>query len=275
MTVILDANIERAKRLAQQPVRPLPNVITSFNEEGFRRYGESFIETWLEYWSPAVRLTVYYEGDDFPFTSGISWKPIEEVEFLTDYMANLRFPIQHGIVGDRYDINFDARMGRKAFMEMHAMRTYGGKVFWIDADCVTTKHVPETFLDECLPDDKLCCYLGRHEPEPAWYHTESGFIGFNGNHPLARKFAKSYLHTFIVGTIFTQPGWHDCWGFDAIRTVMTQNGDGDGFVNLSKNVPHGHMHPFQISAPGRYMNHYKGNRKDTKQLRPGDLIAES
>jgi len=271
--IVLDDNVERAKLAVR---KPLPNVITSFNEEGYKRYGQAFIESWLQYWPSSIRLTVFYEGDAFPFTSGVSWRPIEEVEFLKDYLDSLRFPLFHGLVGDKYDINFDARMARKAFMQMHAMRTYGHKVFWIDADCVTKRHVPETFLDEVLPDDKLCCYLGRHDPAPAWYYTETGFIGFNGDHPLARKFAKSYLHTFIVGTIFTQPGFHDCWGFDAIREVMTRNGEGDAFMNLSSGVvPHGHMHPFQVTPPGRYMWHLKGNRKDTKKLRPEDTLTES
>jgi hypothetical protein len=211
---------------------------------------------------------VFYEGEesDFDMVSGVSWHPIETVEFLQDYMDSLRFPLMHGIVGDRYDINFDARMGRKTFIQAHAARKYGGKVFWIDADSITRRHVPERFLDICLPDEALCCFLGRD----GWYYTESGFIGFNADHPLAKRFFKNYVHVFLVGSIFTQPGWHDCYAFDAVRSVM---GNGPEFVNLAKNVPHGHMHPFQISAPGEYMWHLKGNRKDTKQLRPEDTVG--
>jgi hypothetical protein len=263
--IVLDTDIGRAK----QPLKKLPNVVTSFNWQGYERYGKNFIETWKQYWSPAVRLTVYYEGaefDDFEFSGGMSWRPIEEVEFLQDFMDCLKFPIQHGIVGHQYDINFDARMARKSFMQVHAARKYGGKVFWIDADCVTKSHVPETFLDDCLPDDALCCFLGRD----GWYYTESGFIGFNSEHPAASRFFKNYVHVFITGTIFTQRGWHDCFAFDAVRNVM---GNGPEFVNLAKHVPHGHMHPFQISAPGKYLNHYKGNRKDTQTLRPEDTVG--
>jgi len=201
-------------------------------------------------------------------THGISWRPIEEVEHLSDYMKSLTFPIMHGIVGTGYDINWDARMGRKTFIEVHAMKQYGGKIFWIDADSITHTHVPEGFLDECLPDDKLCCYLGRD----GWYYTESGLIGFNANHPLASRFAKNYIHTFIAGTIFTQPGWHDCWAFDAIRQVFIQRGSSGEFVDLAEGLPHGTMHPFENCAPGRYMHHYKGDRKDTKQLRDGDIV---
>lgn len=274
--IVLDTNIEAAKR----PLKKLPNVCTSFNWAGYQRYGKNFISSWLEKWPSRVRLTVYYEGDEFDdhqFEEGISWRPIEEVEFLKDYMDSLRFPIMHGLVGDRYDINFDARMARKAFMQVHTARKYGGKVFWIDADVVTKEHVPESFLDDCLPEDALSCYLGRD----GWYFTESGFIGFNADHPLASKFFKNYLHVFITGTIFTQApqfdnqgmyaggGWHDCIGYDVTRYIM---GNGEEFVNLARNVPKGHMHPFQITAPGKYMWHLKGNRKDTGQLKPEDVV---
>jgi hypothetical protein len=263
--IVLDTNIQNAKK----PLRKLPNVITSFNVEGYKKYGKNFVDSWLEYWPQDIRLTVFYEGneEDFDMVRGVSWHPIESVEFLTDYMDSLKFPLMHGIVGDRYDINFDARMARKSFMQVHACRLYRGKVFWIDADCVTKKHVPLNFLDECLPDDALNCYLGRD----GWYYTESGFIGFNAGHPLASRFFKNYVHVFLVGSIFTQPGWHDCFGFDAVRQVM---GNGPEFVNLAAHVPHGHMHPFQISAPGQYMWHLKGpTRKETGQLKPEDTLG--
>jgi hypothetical protein len=252
------------------PRKALPNVITSFTEEGYRKYGEKFIETFLHYWPPSIRLTVYYEGEDFPFTPGLSWRPIEEVEFLEDYLNAIRpFPIMHGIVGNMYDINYDARMARKAFMQVHAARKYGGKVFWIDADSVTYKAVPEKFLDECLPDDKFSCFLGRD----GWYFTESGFIGFNANHPIARDFFKNYVHLFITGVIFTQQWWHDCIGYDCTRLLATKQGMGGEFVNLAEGLPHGTMHPLQNCAPGRYLMHFKGDRKETGELKPGDVIA--
>lgn len=230
------------------------------------------MESWLKFWPPSIRLTVYYEGDDsaFEMLPGISWRPIEEVEFLQDYLSSLRFPIMHGVVGSNYDINFDARMGRKTFMQVHACRQYGGKVFWMDADSETYKHVPESFLDTCLPDDKFNCYLGRD----GWYFTESGFIGFNANHPIAKRFLRDYVHVFIVGTIFTQQWWHDCIAFDAIRYMASKDGYEGEFVNLAKHVPKGTMHPFENSLPGTVMHHFKGDRKETRQLREGDLIAK-
>ncbi|HZD13375.1 MAG TPA: hypothetical protein VE177_07655, partial [Candidatus Binatus sp.] len=152
------------------------------------------------------------------------------------------------------------------FITMHAMKKYGGKVFWIDADTVTRAHVPDDLLDQLLPDDAFCCYLGRD----GWYFTETGFIGYNANHPIAGKFSKNLLGLFMSGTIFTQQRWHDSEGFDVIRKHVFENGP--EFVNIAKDVPHGTMHPQANTVLGQYMWHLKGDRKDTKKLREGDLV---
>ena len=265
--LVLDTDIEKAKR----PLKKLPNVITSFNFAGWERYGKRFIESWKEFAPPSIRLTVYYEGDEFEnldFPQGISWRPIEEVEFLRDYMESLRFPIMHGIVRDKYDINYDARMARKTFMQIHSARKFGGKVFWMDADAVLYKHMPESFLDQQLPDNKFSCFLGRD----GWYFTESGFIGFNADHPIAKDFFRAYAHVFITGVIFTQQWWHDCIGYDQIRFLAYQQGHEGEFVNLSSHVPKGTMHPHANSEIGKYVKHLKGDRKETGDLKVGDVL---
>jgi hypothetical protein len=50
--------------------RKVHDVVTSFNEAGYKRYGKACIESFLEYWPKTARLTVYYEGEDFPYTPG-------------------------------------------------------------------------------------------------------------------------------------------------------------------------------------------------------------
>lgn len=247
------------------------NVITSFNEAGYKKYGKQFVETYLKRWPKNARLTVFYEGENFELLEGCSWHPIETVEYLVEYLNNLRFPIMHGIVGEKFDMWFDARQARKVFMEMHAMKKWGGKVFWVDADTFTHADVPDTFLDEVLPDDKFCCFLGRD----GWYHTESGFIGFNGDHPVSKKFYNNYLNAFVSGAIFAsnfygRPGWNDCCGFDAVRHLL---GNGPEFVNLASGLPKGTMHVQANSVLGRFMDHRKGARKDSRSTEEDLVIA--
>lgn len=244
------------------------NVVTSFDESGYQRYGKEFVRTFLEFWPKNVRLTVYYEGESeaFDLCDGVSWIPIEDVEFYQDFIENIRFPIMTGTVGDRYDINFDYRMCRKVLIEMHSLKKYKGKVFWIDGDVITHSKVPDGFLDEVLPDDKFNCHLSRD----GWYYTESGFIGFNADHELAKWFYKNYLHAVMSGVIFTQPGWHDCYAFDAVRQLSQKP---EAFVNLSQGLPVGTMHPFVNSVLGKFMDHRKGARKGGKST-AADLVIE-
>ena len=252
---------------------PFHNCITSFNEAGYERYGRAFVESFLKYWPRrSVRLNIFYEGEKFDFTEGASWIPIESVEHYPGFMQNLRFPIMHGIVGEKHDMWFDARQCRKVLMEMHALKKFGGKVFWIDADSVTHAEVPESFLDEMLPNDKLCCYLGRD----GWYHTESGFIGFNGDHERSTKFYNIYLNAVLSGAflgnmVHERPGWNDCCVFDAVRHLM---GNGPEFLNLAAGLPRGVMHPLVNTSIGKYLDHKKGPRKDEPRSRNEDLVVQ-
>lgn len=174
------------------------------------------------------------------------------------------FPIMTGNTAQGYNIQYDARMARKTFIQYDALMENKGKVFWIDADVVTHSPVPETFLDEMLPDDKFSCYLGRD----GWMYTESGFLGFNGSHPGCEGFMKFYRSLFTNGYIFLQKAWHDCIAYDWARSVH----DKSWFHNLAEGLPHGTMHPFVNSDLGKYMDHRKGPRKKGRSTK-ADLVV--
>lgn len=246
-------------------------VITSFTEEGYERYGKEFIRTFREHWPESVRLVVYYEGDEV-FRRLNGWENYWGVKHVPEFFESLTFDLQHGRFPDgTYNINYDAGMARKVFMQAHACEQFGGKVFWIDADSITHAPVQVGFLDEVLPDDKFCCYLGRHTKDgQPWFYTESGFIGFNAGHPLAQKFFAAYRSFFLFGVFLLHKRWHDCEGFDQMRVASKQQ---DAFVNLSEGLPDGTMHPFVNSVVGRYMDHRKGPRKESRSG-GDDLVVE-
>ncbi len=239
-------------------------VITSFTKEGRDLYGNNCIESFREFWPKSVTLVVYQEGFYQPLEDGASDRQVDEVTGLWEFMTAIKpFPLMTGNVNGKYNINYDAKMGRKSFMLAHALKTFGGKVFWLDADSITHSKVPETFLDEVLPDDKMCCFLGRDN----WYYTESGFLGYNASHRHAQSFADAVVSTFKTGAIFTQPGWHDCYAFDLIR----KQAPAEWFNNLAGGLPHGTMHPFVNSVLGKYMDHRKGPRKHSRSTQK-DLV---
>ncbi len=246
----------------------LKTVVTSFTEKGYNLYGKNFIESFKRHWK-GVNLVVYYEGDKLLEPD---WHYIDEVEGLSDWMDSIsKFPMMSGDMGDgTYNIQLDARMVRKPFIQAHACNTYGGKVFWVDADVFTFADVPETFLDDVLPDDKFCCHLGRDGWEFPDY-TESGFLGFNTEHPLYQSFFGAYMAVFKSGLVFTFDSWHDCYGFDAARHHFKAP---EQFVNLAAHIkPDVTNHPFVNSVLGQYMDHRKGPRKQSR-TEQSDLVIK-
>lgn len=234
-------------------------VITSFNGRGWQVYGREFIKTFRQFW-PKVRLVVYYEGTmpNIQRPENEIWRDMFDAADLRDFLETIeRMPCLCGNFPGKYDINYDARMARKTFIQAHAAKEYGGKIFWLDADSITHATVPDDFLDTVLPDDKLCCFLSRE----GWYYTESGFIGFNTQHPDCGRFFHAYTQMFLSGLIFVQRRWHDCEAFDVVRHALNKP---DAFHNLCPGIPKGTMHPFVNSVLGSYMDHKKGPRKRSR-----------
>lgn len=230
-------------------------IITSFTDQIYKDYAFQFIESFEKHWKEP--LTVYYEGKE------PRWSDIGDVTGLDAYLNKIRqFPLMSGRLNGQYDINYDAFMARKSFIQAHAARTMKDRVVWIDADVVTFADVPDDFLDRAF-DGKMCCYLGRD-----WAYTESGFLGFDYRHPDCEAFLKIYLWVFQEGLIFTQPGWHDCWGFDLARRLFNKP---EVFNDLAKDLKGQVGHPFINSMLGECLDHRKGKRKKSRSSR-SDLV---
>lgn len=250
----------------------MPRLITSTSEFYYqKRGGKEFIETFKAYWPKSVELIVYYEGDIIrDDDENVKWKWFEEIEEWGVWERRIsHWPVMNGAMGGRYEVQTDARHWRKAFIEAHAVNRYKGKVFWCDSDVVTFDTVPDNFLDSLLPDDKMCCYLGRKN-----FYSETGFIGWNGDHPLTQEFFKAYLDFFRTGAIFTCPSWHDCMGFDQVRELINKINPAttELFVDLAANVEE-NMHPWINSVLGKYTDHMKGKRKNQGSWKE-DLVVE-
>jgi hypothetical protein len=232
------------------------HIVTSFTETYYQEHGgKEFLETFRKHWPKSVQLVIYYDGDQLrDDEENIKWHWYEEVaEWMVWERRLAAWPVLNGKVGDKYDVQCDARHWRKAFIEWHGIQSFRGKVYWLDVDVVTFADVPPSFLDEYLPDDKMCAYLGRKD-----FYSETGFIGWNGDHPLIDAFFRAYLDFFKSGAVFALPVWHDCMAFDKVRELVARP---DLFVDHGADLPE-NMHPFINSIAGRYLDHEKGKRKN-------------
>ena len=245
-------------------------LVTSLVRRNYDEYGKDFLSSFREMWPKNVELHLYYEGGgDFPENDeeNIFWHRASEIHGFDQWMETIsRFPYMRGQTPWGYDIQHDAGHVRKALTEMHGCNVFGGKVWWIDCDFHTHDFVPDGWLDTVLPDDKFCAYCGRE----GWMYSETGMIGFNTEHPLYIPFMRSYWEIFWSGLFLTLKGWHDCYGFDAVRHAIDAQ---EHFVDLSAHLPRGTMHPIINSVFGKYLDHKKGPRKSTGS-NANDLVIE-
>lgn len=243
-------------------------LVTSFTDEQYLSYGMDCLTSFTKHWPESVDMVVYIEGDLPVSGTRIKYLPYEDVFGIKEWFDAIKpFELMTGSLHGQYNIQFDARMVRKPLIQNHACKTIGGKVIWLDADVITFDKVPEDFIDKTLPDDKLCCYLGRD-----WAYTESGYLGFNTEHERCEEFLQTYLSIFTSGIIFAQPGWHDCYGFDFARKNFYPKKSPAWFHDLAAGLEGKVGHPFVNSMLGQYMDHRKGRRKKSRSTKD-DLVA--
>jgi hypothetical protein len=149
-----------------------------------------------------------------------------------------------------YSYRHDAyKFARKVFSVAHASRHVElGKLFWMDADVVTHKQVPEGLLCDLLPDEVSLTYLAR----PRSY-SELGFVGYNLNRVETHAFITAYEAMYSEDRFLTLPHWTDCHVFDHLVDKLNPA------CGLIAHTNDGQ--PFDHSILGTYMTHYKGPRK--------------
>jgi len=152
------------------------------------------------------------------------------------------------------EFRYDAKRFSYKVFAQNAGRQYGDKMFFVDADIVFNKTIPQVFFEQALPDDCFISFFDRPNS-----YTETGFVGFDNTKKCADTFFKEYLNYYINDTIFELPGYLDCDVFDAAREKCK-------FQHGYKEKKLGDGGKAHIMARdkwfGEYFDHRKGNRKE-------------
>lgn len=264
------------------------SVITSCSAEGWKQYGQRFVESFYTYWPSSVELFVASEeanpGEELPpfhiFPKNLvvdKYKglppyyfiPLKN-EFLDKYKdakwtaGDASSPRPPHIMPSwkatsGYFFRYDAyKFCKKVFaIEAAAKLVPSGRLFWIDADVVTFAPIPETIGQTMLPSGYALSCLARGA-----YHSECGFVGYNLDDVRARQFIANFSNLYYSDQIFELKEWHDSWVFDWLRKRD----------NVSTYlIPHASTsHPFINSYLGRYMDHMKGSRKERGRSLPAE-----
>jgi hypothetical protein len=235
-------------------------AVTSFSPIGYERYGKTFVETFHKFWPAGVKLVCAYEGPALPGVSGFDLLQTEPANSFLERHANnsfvkgrLEYPLSPwGPKARRsgYCFRHDAyKFARKVFALAYVSRHADmGKMFWLDADIITTKPVPESFLHGILPDTASLAYLARHR-----YHSELGFVGYNLDRLETHSFITAYEKQYSMDLFFNDEAWDDCNQFDYL--VQKLRPDTAPIANTNR------AYPFDHSRLAEYMRHNKGRRK--------------
>ena len=250
-------------------------VITTFNADGYAKYGRRMIQTFLQTWP--VNLVVYAEGCGVNETApNLLVRDISVVEELTAFKQCWQdVPRANGDVSadpvrsQRKDagkgFKWDAvRFAHKVYSIFHCANHIDTDwLIWMDADTVCHSPITQEDLERLCPETSDLCFLGRRGK-----YTECGLYAMNLHSQRTRNFLTQFQRYYDDAEqgIFTLAEWHDSFVFDAVRKhhPLVE-------IDWSSHLITGEGHPLINSAWGAYLDHLKGDRKTLGKSKSKDL----
>jgi len=264
--------------------------VTTFNEDGYNKYGEKMIDAFLTFWPDTQRIVVYVEDFDLPWKFArdprITVRDLNQVQSLTAFKtrhednpkAHGHWPVETYLTQKNF--KFDAvRFSHKVFAlydAFHNLLEDAKALVWLDADTITHRKVPEDFIEKVAPRNYfdsggkhpygIAAYLGRIKQ-----HSECGFVVYNCTHPMMSDFWQTFANYYITDEIFNLKEWHDSFVFDHVRKIFEER----GMKNRNLTPRHFTGHPFINCALGEYMDHMKGARKHHGRSKKSERIVRA
>jgi hypothetical protein len=254
-------------------------VVTTFNAEGLKQYGQRMIDTFEQHWPTDVDLVVCAENCQ-PVVARTNTEVYDLLNLsspLNTFIERHRNnPKAHGRDGPpgvfnpkksfRWDaVRFAYKIYSIALVENY---TSNGWLIWLDADTCTHTDVSIIDLEKLCPASAMISYLGRGEK----YHSECGWVAYNLDHPETRNFIQEIKDMYNQDKIFDLPEWHDSYVWDVVRRRYQAKNQ---FYNLNNTLLNPGLagHPFINSDLGQFMDHLKGARKAKGKSNKKDLIT--
>jgi hypothetical protein len=263
-------------------------VVTTFHEEGLKKYAQKMIDTFCANWPHEVILHIYPEKCN-PIIRNHAHVTLTDLDGVSDLTAFKErwkdVPKANGDVSSD-PIRSKRKDSGKGF-KWHAVR-FAHKVYaifdcaketdadilvWMDADTIC--HSPITMQDlySMIPADSELCYLGRKGK-----YSECGLYAMNLRSPNVQAFLKEFQRVYDQAEqgIFQLAEWHDSFVFDAVRIKFPQMRQLDWAAHLHDLRPRsgnssGEGHPLINSQWGAWLDHLKGGRKKLGRSNPEDL----
>ena len=266
-------------------------VVTTFHEEGLKKYGQRMINTFCENWPAEVKLHIYPESCNPAISDHdhVTLKRLEEIPELMAFKERWRnVPKANGDVSAdpvrsrRKDAGkgfkwHAVRFAHKVYAIFHCAReTDADILIWMDADTICHSPITVQDLHRMIPTDSELCYLGRKGK-----YSECGLYSMNLRSENIQNFLKEFQRMYDDAErgIFLLEEWHDSFVFDAARKKFPQMRQLDWASHLQDLRPapgmsSGEGHPLINSEWGAWLDHLKGSRKNLGRSKREDLKVQ-
>ncbi len=244
------------------------SAVTTFNLNK-HPYGVEMINSFFANWPDEITLTAFIEKSSGLDDSAV--KPKIIIRDFYEHVPEYKYFVEKFKDKKKYtdDFRFNVfRFAHKVYAISSALKNTKTKhLIWLDADIKTYKKIPLEFLDTLISENIYMSYLGRENISIKHLtYSECGFLIFNTEHPIHKMFWQNMMNMYDDGDLFKEKEWHDSYIFDVVRknlekTKSIKNFDitSLGLVNVKNDD-----HVFVSSVLGKFMDHKKGNRKDSK-----------
>ncbi len=260
-------------------------VITSFNQAGYNLYAKNFINTFLEFWCPSVKLIVTHENVNGLIKSDrIHYIDLLKCTKFNDFVRNNNNEFSTGkskfknlywkpaAIRNKYNYRYDAlKFGKKIIgMQVGMDYAYQGcplpaqaRAYWLDADIVTLNPVPVGMLETLTRGVYKVARLYRGGS----HYSECGFVAYDISCGEVRGFINDFADVYHNKKYYGYVEWHDSYIFDMLLKHQ--------YDITCYNIPHTNRgHPLINSFLGVYFDHLKGEgRKSNGSSFRSDYIA--
>ena len=170
------------------------------------------------------------------------------------------------------------RFANKVYAVFDAFEKSTDWCVWMDADTFIHNKWTYKQFKKLLPDDKWITYVGRGKGSQTW--PECGFYGLNKNHPMCVQFIKEFERFYedAENGIFELEEWHDSFVFghilNQLKNIDNNVLDYSADMYLKEAKTGGGGHPLINTVLGTWMDHMKGDRKNTGKSLPKDMMVK-
>ena len=267
-------------------------VCTTFHKPGMDLYGQRFIDSFAEKVDKRINLLVYAEDcnpnnpDANQITIINAKDALPKLNAFKARWAN--DPRANGIPPEEIRIKrprdhhkrfkWDAiRFANKVYAVFDACERSSHWCVWMDADTFVHSNWTYDQFKNLLPNNKWLTYVGRGKGSQTW--PECGFYGLNLKDAICKDFLKEFERVYedAENGIFKLEEWHDSFVFGSILNAMKDyypevlDYSAEMYIRTAKTGGGGH--PLINSVLGTWIDHMKGDRKNTKKSLPKDLMV--